>query len=163
VLRTIRSRCSRLELAPLTAEDARKVVAGLIAGEPVEPEALEMALRNAHGSPGLAMDLLNSEGAKAFAAFEGLPALAPAQLIEFGNRFSGRSMSAADFDIFCELLQNWVGTRAREQGLSARGHPMASAYKAIGQSIRETNALNLDRRHTVIQALTQIDKALRAG
>jgi hypothetical protein len=43
-----------------------------------------------------------------------------------------------------------------------RALALAQAHGRITHSIRETNALNLDRRLTVLQAFDLIDKARRA-
>jgi len=40
---------------------------------------------------------------------------------------------------------------------------MADAYVAIGHSIRQTNALNLDRRQAVINALSLINEAMKTA
>jgi DNA polymerase-3 subunit delta' len=161
LLRTIRSRCMRIDLQPLTNGETMTVLAGLALDEAHTPEAMEIAVKLSAGSPGRALAMLESSGAKSFAAFLGLPGYSPGALVEFGNRFTAKSTSADDFEIFCELLEGWVGTRARQEALHGKGHNLAEAFSAIGHSIRQTNALNLDRRQTVIHALSLIDDALR--
>jgi DNA polymerase III subunit delta' len=161
ILRTIRSRCMRIDLQPLTHDETQAVVANLPLEEAHAPEALEIAVKLSAGSPGRALDLLESSGAKSFAAFLGLPGYAPGTLVDFGNRFTAKSTNTDDFEIFCDLLEGWVGNRARQEALHGKGHKLAEAFSAIGHSIRQTNALNLDRRQTVIHALSLIDDALR--
>lgn len=160
LLRTIRSRCMRVDLRPLSRDETMSVVAHLPLDEPPSHEALEIAVNLSGGSPGLALELLNSTGAKNFAAVHGVGKMSASALVEFGNRFTVKSTSTDDFLIFCELLENWVANKAREMGLEGRGRGMAEAFSTIGHSIRQTNALNLDRRQAVIHALSLIDDAL---
>jgi hypothetical protein len=47
--------------------------------------------------------------------------------------------------------------------LKGGGAALARAHDGIAHSIRETNALNLDRRQTAVEALTLLDEALRAA
>jgi DNA polymerase-3 subunit delta' len=163
VLRTIRSRCMRVDLSPLTAAQTTDVLQALPLDERPSAADLETAVSLAGGSPGRGLQLLHSAGAKAFAAFQHLHGLTAQHLVEFANRFSGRSLTADDFDMFCELLENWVAHQARAQGNGPRGLALAQAHAAIGHSIRQTNALNLDRRQTVVHALTVIDAALKTA
>ncbi len=163
LLRTIRSRCLRIDLLPLSQEETMKVLASLPLREPPAHEAMEVAVKLAGGSPGRGLDLLDSTGAKSFAAFQSMGSLTSASLAEFGNRFSSRTSTVDDFEIFFCLLEGWVGSQARKAGLAGAGHAMADAYVAIGHSIRQTNALNLDRRQAVISALSLINEAMKTA
>ena len=161
LLRTIRSRCMRIELQPLSEIETMNVVTNLPLDEQLEPHKLRIAVSLSGGSPGRALELLESSGAKSFAAFQAMGNINPFSLAEFGNRFTAKSISADDFEIFCDLLDGWVGNKARELSLQGRGHALAEAHSAIGHSIRQTNALNLDKRQTVINALSLIDDAMK--
>jgi len=159
LLRTIKSRCIHMELTPLNLDDTMRVL------REVSPAADEEQLRRAAelsgGSPGRALELLESKGAQAFANFLSKPKLTPAARIEIANSFAGRDTS--DFDIFCDLLVAWTAAKAREAGLAGGGAALARAHDGIAHSIREANALNLDRRQTAVEALTLLDEALRAA
>ena len=163
LLRTIRSRCMRIDLTPLALEETRSVLTHLPLDEPPIPEALEIAVNLAGGSPGQALDLLDSNGAKSFAAFRAMGKLGGASLVEFSNRFGSRTSTTDDFEIFFDLLEDWVGQEARGAGLAGGGPGMADAYTAIGHSIRQTNALNLDRRQAVVNALSLITEAMKTA
>jgi hypothetical protein len=113
------------------------------------------------GSPGRGLELLNSAGAKSFAAFLHAGRLNSASLVEFGNRFGSRASTADDFEVFFNLLEGWIGAQARKAGLAGGGVGWAEAHAAIGHSIRQTNALNLDRRQAVINALSLINGAIK--
>ena len=163
LLRTIRSRCMRIDLLPLSQEKTMEVLTSLPLEEPPAREALEAAIKLAGGSPGRGLELLESTGAKSFAAFQAMGRATPVALVEFGNRFGGKTSTVDDFEIFCDLLTGWVGSQARKAGLAGSGHAMADAYVAIGHSIRQTNALNLDRRQAVINALSLINEAMKTA
>ncbi len=163
LLRTIRSRCMRIDLQPLTQTETLRVLAGLPLQDRPAPEEMEIAARLSNGSPGRALDLISSAGAKFFAAFQQMGKITPATLVEFGNRFNAKSTSAEDFDVFCALLEGWTGAKARELALTGGGQGMAEAFSAIGHSIRQTNVLNLDRRQTVMHALSLIDGAMKTA
>lgn len=163
LLRTIRSRCLHLPLEPLTTEDTLTVLRGL---PPEAVEAEEGALRQAaelsRGSPGRAMELIGSRGAAAFAEFLKRSKLSPGTAVEIASAFSGRE-TAEDFYIFCDLLVGWTAEQARAAGLSGRGSALAAAHDDINSSLREADALNLDRRQTVTDALMRLEEALKAS
>ena len=161
LLRTIRSRCMRIDLAPLSHEETLKVLTGLPLDEPPSRQDMEVAAKLAGGSPGRGLELLNSTGAKSFAAFQAMAHMTSASLVEFGNRFGSRTSTADDFEIFFSLLESWIGGQARKAGLAGGVSGMADAYVAISHSIRQTNALNLDRRQAVINALSLINGAMK--
>jgi len=160
LLRTIKSRCIHMELSPLNLDDTMRVLREISPG--TDESALRRAAELSGGSPGRALELLDSKGAQAFANFLSRPKLTPAVRIEIGNYFSGRD-TGGDFDIFCELLVSWTAARAREAGLQGGGASLARAHDGIAHSIRQANALNLDRRQTAVDALTLLDEALRAA
>jgi DNA polymerase-3 subunit delta' len=162
LLRTIRSRCLELPLSPLSPEQTLTVLRGL-PPEAVEGEegAMREAADLARGSPGRALDLMGSIGAAAFAAFLKRPKLSPATAVEVAAHFSGRA-TAEDYDMFCDLLLGWTGEQARAAGLSGGGAALAAAHEDINESLRQADALNLDRRQTVTDALMRLEEALKA-
>ena len=163
LLRTIRSRCIHLPLSPLTPDETMQVLGSL------PPEAIgtdDAAIRQAaelsRGSPGRALDLIGSKGAAAFADLQSRPRLTPAVCVEIGAQFGGR-VTAEDFGIFCELLTGWITAKARDAGLAGDGEALARAHDDIVSSLRQTDALNLDRRQTVTDALMRFEEALKAS
>ena len=163
LLRTIRSRCIHLPLDPLDLATTMRVL------ESLPPEALaaeEGTVRQAaelsQGSPGRALDLIGSKGAGAYAAFLKLPRLSPGACTELGAVFAGRD-AAEDYAVFCELLNGWIGAKARELALDGGGQALAAAHDDINSSLRQADALNLDRRQAVTDALMRLDEALKAS
>jgi DNA polymerase-3 subunit delta' len=164
LLPTIRSRCIRLDLLPL---DVAQTVETLrdVAGEAPE-EAISRAAGLSGGSPGRALDLLESAGAAVFSRLlETLSIsgrLDMAHRMRIADQFAGRT-TAEDFAIFVELLQDWTAREARARAMGGRGDSVARAHEQTGHSLRVTNALNLDRRQAVLDALEVLDTALKAA
>lgn len=159
LLRTIRSRCVDLNLQPLSLDNTVRVLRELPVTEKTGDEALHQAAELSHGSPGRALDLVGSRGAAAFAGFAAKPQLSQARCIEIGAHFAGRD-TAEDYAVFCELLTGWIAGKARTGGLAGGGAALAKAHDDITGSLRQTDALNLDRRQTVVDALLVLGDAL---
>ena len=65
------------------------------------------------------------------------------------------------FEMFCELLTDWIAARARKEALEGgKGTKLwAAAHSELGLSIGRTNALNLDRRQLVVHAFETLREA----
>ncbi|WP_119392333.1 DNA polymerase III subunit delta' [Taklimakanibacter lacteus] len=162
LLPTIRSRCLRLDLAPLSQADTISVV-GPMADQ--SGEEVERAVRLSQGSPGRALELLNSQGAKYFDLLRQIMSrsqnLDLAAKISIADGLQGRDM-AEDFMVFTELLLTFVADLARRAAIAGEGAALARAHEEIGHSLRLANALNLDRRQTILDALTVLGSAKAA-
>ena len=159
LLPTIRSRCLRLDLSPLTEADTIAVVETMAEQK---AEEIERAVRLSKGSPGRALELLNSQGAKYFDLLRQIMSRSQnidlAAKISIADGLQGRDM-AEDFGIFSELLLGFVADMARHAALAGKGAAFARAHEEIGHSLRLANALNLDRRQTILDALTVLGSA----
>ena len=164
LLPTIRSRCIRLDVHPLSAEDTFAVLKDVTTG--VSTEEIARAAKLSGGSPGRALDLLESAGAAAFSKLLEILAssggLDLAYRIRIADQFAGRT-SGADFEVFCELLQDWTAREARDHAIAGQGDFLARVHDQTSHSIRLTNALNLDRRQAVLDALDALEMALKAA
>jgi len=165
LLPTIRSRCIELPMAPLSEVQTTFVLEGLPDGLGREASS-HVAL--AGGRPGLALELAETG---AGAIFDRFAKAAYANRLDMKTRMNvanalhGRGTDDR-FTVFCALLDDWLTARAsslvRQQSTLRAGQALAQAHTTIGHSIRETNALNLDRRLTVLQAFDLIEQAQRA-
>jgi DNA polymerase-3 subunit delta' len=163
LIRTIRSRCILLPLTPLDTETTLSVLRGLPPeAVAAEDSAIRQAADLSSGSPGFALDLIDSRGAAAYAEFLKRRKLTPGACVEIGAMFTGRE-SAGDYAVFCDLLTGWIGGRARELGLEGQGEALARAHDEINSFLRQTDALNLDRRQTAVTALLTLETALKAS
>ena len=159
LMRTVKSRCTRLALKSLSETQVLEVVAALPLEKPPEQNGLEMAARLSAGSPGRALELLSSDGAKAFDAYLKTTRWNSSAIASLGGRFGGRAATIDDFNLFADLLLNWVSEQA-----AAKAHlKLAEAHAKIAENIRLTNAFNLDRRQAVIAAISLVNDALKAA
>lgn len=163
LLRTLASRCRRLPLEPLTADLVEEVLLAL----PVEQKANDESLRNAaalsRGSPGRALELLESAGAQAFRAMIAAPRIDPVLRSNIGGFFSNRATLNADYHVFIDLAIGWAADRALNQPASRAGLAFAELSGELSQRRREVEGYNLDRRTAVLEALTSIGNALKAA
>lgn len=159
ILRTLRSRCMRLPLNALSPDDNLSVLNNL----PLEPKPntgeLQSAAGISGGRPGHALQLLNSEGAKAFSRFIKLPRNDAASRVAIGNHFASRAAAVHDFDVFMSLLLEWLADKAAK----TRQNSLAELYSQLMQEASITDGYNLDRRTAVIQALAKVEDALKAA
>ncbi|WP_137392091.1 DNA polymerase III subunit delta' [Rhodoligotrophos defluvii] len=175
LLPTIRSRCIRLDLAPLADEEVERVLDVVLeeGGKP-SAEQRQLAIALAEGSPGRALQLLQGGGLKLFRDFSALleqvPGLDYGRLFEFAERLRG-AQALDDYRLFTELMEQWLSRRIRD---AARGvddwagrMPLnrlgqwSEVHQAIVHSIGRANALNLDRREVIVQAMRLIDATAR--
>ena len=165
LLSTIRSRSLRIDLRPLPDEATSEVLKDVY-GEEAEDAALQRAAVLSSGSPGRALDLLANKGAEIFEGFRTSiserGALQMTEQLRIADRFAGRD-GGDDFDIFCELLLDWTAGEARRWAGADKGVALAGAHGEIAHSIRLTNALNLDRRQAILDAMTRLEEAMKAA
>jgi DNA polymerase III subunit delta' len=167
LLATIRSRCIKLNLEPLATEAVVEVLATLAAAPDTSADELAAIAALSQGSPGRALNLIGSQGARLFLKFQGVatrpPPFARPALLEIASHLK-RADAAEDYSVFADLMSDWIAATARRQALSGgvySAQPWARAYQDIGHSIRRANALNLDRRQVLLEAFATIEEAAR--
>jgi DNA polymerase III subunit delta' len=159
LLRTLRSRCRRLSLTALTEQQSQAVLKAL----PLEPapdsKLLIEADAIAQGRPGFALQILNSEGAKAFHKFTATKRLdAPARAV-IGQHFATRASAQHDFEVFMGLLLAWIAGRAKQNSQNS----LSALHSELTRQQGIVTGYNLDRRSAVMDALSQIDHALKVA
>jgi DNA polymerase III subunit delta' len=159
LLRTMKSRCTRLALKGISQAQVCDVVTALPLEKPAEEAALDMAARLSAGSPGRALQLLSSDGARAFDAYLKTNKWNSGTIAGLAAKFGARAATIDDFNLFADLLLNWVAEQA-----AVKAHAkLAEAHAKIAENIRLTNAFNLDRRQAVIAAISLVNDALKAA
>lgn len=180
LLPTIRSRCRRLVLKPLTDAEVEEVVSETLPDIP--PEERQILARLAKGSPGRAVDLAELGGAELFRVMSGLlgglPELDIGVLHAFADSLSGRQGDAA-FRAFSMFLDEWLqhivlfsvtggespthrfvlsGEEGVARRLAACRSPSAwlDAREELLGFLRRGDVLNLDRRQMIIGALSKL-------
>ena len=166
VLPTIRSRCRRLRLDPLTASQITEVVATL--GPPfadADPAAVAKAAERANGSVREALALLSPEaegvGALIDATLAALPHPDPRAVAKLAEALGGRASTEA-FDAFHRALYEWLAAYAAKTVSSPLGAWETGAlWDRIRAAVRETESLNLDRKLHVLAVFAEIDATVR--
>jgi DNA polymerase III subunit delta' len=159
LLRTLRSRCRRLPLTALNETETLNVLNRLPLNPPVNSQASVEAASISGGSPGMALQLMQSEGAKAFQMFLAAKRLDAGLRQSVGQLFSARAAAQFDFEVFMDLLLEWLAQRAKDRKMSA----VAQLHGELSKQKGIVTGYNLDRRVAVMDALTQIDLALKAA
>ena len=163
LIRTIRSRCRTLKLAPLPEAAVADFVSHRTDADP--ESALRLA-RMSGGAPGRAWALL-SEGAlemddAARALLNGLPELDRTLALSLTERFRGGE-GARSFALLTERLAARVHDlvlRRAEEGIGGLD-AWAEAWSALDRLPREVEALNLDRGDALFTALADLRAAAR--
>ena len=178
LLPTIRSRCINLSLNPLAHGDLETVVRRHAGHDDLPP--MDDLHSLSRGSPGRALALIRGKGWANFKDFKtllkDLPQLDHKACATFAERLGARG-AEAEFGLFFELLTDWLASSVRDAAISGvHGTPGAQtspglhlfagsrldawsdAWQKIQHSIGRTNALNLDRKQTVLQAIHTVEE-----
>ncbi len=183
LLPTIRSRCRRLELAPLAGEALRAATqAALTAAELAMPDAQRWPLleRLAEGSVRRALQLAGSGGLELYERIEGLLAALPQvdwpavhTLADQLSLAANEQRFEAFFDLLLDLLARLVRARATgraapsELALAERLIPEAKlpAWASLWESILRERAdaalLNLDKRGLILGTFAKLEAITR--
>ncbi len=161
VLPTIRSRCRRLKLDPLSQSEIAEAVATL--GPPwseADPAAVAKAAKRASGSVREALARLSpeSKGIDALinSIIAGLPRPDPRAVVKLAEALAGRA-AGEPYDAFHRELYDWLaGYALRSASSSARAEELGALWDRIRQAARETEALNLDRRLHILAIFAEI-------
>jgi DNA polymerase III subunit delta' len=163
VLRTLRSRCLRLPLKPLTVAQVIDVLSQLPLENPPAHELVKDAAELCRGSPGRALQLLDSKGVDAYRAMLSAGQLDAQARHRIGSLFANRATVDADYRVFTELVLGWAGDRAASTPSSGEGLAMAKLSGELLRLRREVEGFNLDRRTAVLEVLASIRDALKAA
>ena len=174
LLPTIRSRCRRLDLAPLAPEAIATAIRdnGLDADDDIA-----LAAKLAEGSLRRAVLLLGEDGIETYRAFARLAAggngaFDVGAMHALADRVSGRGANDA-YDGFLETVRAWLARRVRGEpepiheaapGDALRAVPLArwaEVWEKVTQSSTEAEDLNLDRKQVVLSILMSLARAAR--
>lgn len=159
LLRTVKSRCLRLGLGPLLESDVLNIINTLLLETKPDDEQLLRAVGQSQGSPGQALTLLTSVGAKAFAQFAKLTRPRPSDLIAISGQLGGRGVGPDEFMIFTHLLLDWMSQTAKTMN-NAR---LAEAHQTVSENARIAQGFNLDRKQAAMAQLKLVNEALKAS
>lgn len=171
-LPTIRSRCRRLELSPLSPE----AIAEAIRAHGDADEDLELAATLAEGSLRRAILLVEGDGIEIYRDLTNLLGRLPDLDIErmhtFADKVSGRGNDDA-WTGFADMLSAWLNRRVRGEAEPGNGVPASPAAQAtplerwaevwetLRRSVDDTDEYNLDRKRAVLSILMALARATR--
>ncbi|CAN5322475.1 DNA polymerase III subunit delta' [soil metagenome] len=174
-LPTIRSRCRRLDLAPLSVE---AIVAAIEAngGELPDPDDLALIARLAEGSLRRAILLVEGGGIETYRAFSRIAAQLPRTDIPamhaFADGISGRGNDDG-WTGFVDMLRAWLNRRIHREeepetsislSPAVQATPLerwAEVWENLATSSELSDEYNLDRKRTVLSVLMTLARATR--
>ncbi len=172
---TIRSRCRRLDLAPLSAEAVRMAIKDNDPGD-FGGADIDLAASLAEGSLRRAVLLLQGDGIatyRQFAAFAArLPAVDVAAMHDLADGVTRRGDDDS-YPGFLDIVRGWLRRRVRGEpepvggagpSAAAAGVPLArwaEVWDKVNDASAEADALNLDRKQVVLSILMSLAHAAR--
>ncbi|KZM49062.1 DNA polymerase III subunit delta' [Labrenzia sp. OB1] len=155
LLPTIRSRCRRLDLAPLSSNDISNALRDLAPDSiPADDDLLEIS-KAADGSLRAAITLLSGDG---LAIAKGLKkhAETPGQLDlaaihALADLIAARGQSD-NWESFQHITRIWLHERMRRDLASGvhKAYPLVELWDRTNKAISDADALNLDRKQVVL-------------
>lgn len=167
VLATVRSRCRRLSLKPLSNEDLRKALHSLGTLESgSDGEAFERAVSLAEGSVARAIEMLDpervavvAEVTSILAGFERLDWKRVLALAEKLSRRDSDDLYAIALDTVLCWASDQIHSRAR--GSPTRLAGLAEVCEKISRAALDADAYNLDRRPVIVSMMGELAEAAR--
>ena len=166
LLPTIRSRCIKQIMSPLSGDLVGRVLREIDVDSEQDHDLQSLA-HLASGSPGRALELTETGGAKHLTTFEQLVSSRPPydrrQMIRLADQLSSRGEQLG-YAAFCNLLREWLMRRAKTdagQAMAGNAARWAELYQDVDRSIEQGNVLNLDRRSVMLEAFRKIEQAER--
>ena len=158
---TLRSRCRRLSLRPLGADDVARAAAAALGTTDAQ---LRVAARAADGSVARAIALLDGDALKfrerVDALLARLPEIDARALHALGDAMGGADQTA--FEAFIDTLNDWMSTRLRSGPQdTAQLARVAEAWQRINRAAADAEAFNLDRKPVIFEAFGALAEASR--
>ena len=157
---TIRSRCRRLTLEPLSPPEIEAIVRGQ--GAPwseAGPEKIARAADRAGGSAREALRRLDRQGEDVGAMIEAvigkLPGIDWRAALKLAERFAGATGAEAH-ERFLLAVYDWLAARARATTEPSRLEAIAELWDRLRRSARDVEALNIDRKTHALALLQEI-------
>jgi DNA polymerase III subunit delta' len=167
LLPTIRSRCRRLLLRPLEANDIRRAIESL---GPLFAEApgdlLDRAIELGEGSIRRTLEMLDEDKvafvASINATLDALPRTEPSKILALAESLSRRDADET-FDLALDTVDRWLSRHLdRNAALgAARLAPLVEVCEKIARQAREVDIYNLDRRPLVLTLFDDLADAVR--
>jgi len=165
VLATMQSRCRKLMLRPLAANDVIRAAAEAAQIAPDDTSLQEVACA-AEGSVARALALLGGGALKLHqrttALLNSLPQVDTGELHALGDAISGSDR--ASLGAFVDSVDRWIGERLRTSDANAdlpHLARLAEVWEKINTAARETETYNLERKPLVFSVFGLLAEATR--
>jgi DNA polymerase-3 subunit delta' len=163
VLPTIRSRCRRLLLRPLSETDVAKAAAAAI-GRPPSGDDIRQAAAAADGSVARTLGLLDGPALllrqKVIDLLAQLPAPDPRALHALGDALGGSEPQT--LANFMDIVNDWLAARLRTGAQeTAKLARLAQVWEKVNRTAREVEAFNLERKPFVFAVFGLLAEAAR--
>jgi DNA polymerase-3 subunit delta' len=164
MLPTIRSRCRRLLMRPLSSGDVASAVAAATGREADDAEVQEAAAA-ADGSVSRALGLLDGPSLalrrRVLELFAQLPAPDPRALHALGDALGGTD--PATLAAFMDLINGWLSAQLPvNNGKGRRPVRAAEAWETINRTAQNVDAYNLERKPLVFSVFELLSDVARA-
>jgi DNA polymerase-3 subunit delta' len=163
LLATIRSRCQKLTLRPLSTEEVSKAIQGIASEiDELPSDKIPEAAKASGGSVRHALSLLLGEGLAVRGMTEkllaGLPVVDGESLHKLGDSLRDRD----GFYVFAETVEDWLAVAATEANASpTRLARFAETWENVRRAGIETDAFGLDRKPFVFKVFSMLADATR--
>ncbi len=167
VLATIQSRCRKLRLRPLAADDVIRA-ASEAAGISQDDPALIQAATASEGSVARALALLGGDALQIQqhmrTLLATLPQVDPRELHALGDSLSGSDRTA--LAAFVDAIDCYLSDRLKDDGASVNANlprlaRLAEVWEKIGRAARDTETYNLERKPLVFSVFGLLAEATR--
>lgn len=161
-LATIRSRCRRLLLGPLSELDVRRASGGALRRDPADADIVRAAAA-AEGSVGRALLLMEGNEfalrEQVSSLLSDLPRYDPKALHALADSLAGTDQQLLSG--FVETVNNWLSARLKGGEDQTQCMRAARAWEKINQAAREVEIYNLDRKPFVFSTFATLAEAAR--
>ena len=164
VLATIQSRCRKLTLRSLAADDVARALAAST-GMPLSDASLRQAAEAAEGSVGRALMLLGGSGLdvrdKTVQLLKTLPNVDPRALHALGDSLTGNDRTT--LATFVDTVERWLierlgsGSNASLASLAR----ISEVWEKVARDARDTQEYNLERKPLVFSVFGMLAEAMR--
>lgn len=167
VLATIRSRCRRLMLRPLAAEDVARAVTTAAGNDDPSKNDVKAAAVIAEGSVARALSLLDGTALKlrnrVVELLDQLPDVDAGALHMLGDALAGSPDQQRTFSILVDASNAWLSSRlANKQASAPQLARVAEVWEKVNRVASEAEIFNLDRRPVIFAMFGLLAEAARS-
>ncbi|HMN51188.1 MAG TPA: DNA polymerase III subunit delta' [Xanthobacteraceae bacterium] len=163
LLPTIRSRCRRVDMKPLTDGEVLRALQSVTADmEDIDPTNLGAAAEAGRGSVGRALSLLltGEDGLEVLHMTQRLLAQLPE--VESGSIAAlGDKLRGDQLNVFADTVEDWLAAAATGDAPPARLARYAEAWENVRRATATADIYNLDRKPLVFQVFAVLAEATR--